>query len=273
MHAERPLIDAGLSSEVLLHAPDRVLKLYRAPFEPAAVENEFRASVIAKAHGLPVAEPFAILSEGERAGILFERLHGTTMMRHYGRDPIGLLLALRRLALIQHAVHACPAEGLPAQHERLRAEIGWARVPDAAKTAALAALDRLPRGTRLCHGDIHPNNVLCTPDGLRLIDWQKASAGNPAADVARTQVMLRYGRIGRGRIGRFRAVQAVRGVAASWYVRCYRAASGMGQAEIAAWHLPLMVARLCARRTDNDAEILGVIDRLMPDRARASAQP
>lgn len=259
--------DSGLSSEVFLDGPDRVLKLYRAPFEPAAIENEFFATGLARRLGFPVAKPFAIVERDGRRGILFERLHGRTMMRHHAKNPLGLMLALRRLAITQARLHAHAAEGLPSQHERLRAEIGWARVPEATRTAALAALDTLPSGTRLCHGDIHPNNVLCTPDGLRIIDWQKACAGNPAADVARAQVMIRHGRLGRGRLAEHSAVQGLRGLAAFWYGLCYQAETRMPSAEIAAWHLPLMVARLCGRWTDKDDEILAVVDRLMKRRA------
>lgn len=258
--------DSGLSSEVFLDGPDRVLKLYRAPFEPAAIENEFRATKLARDLGFPVAQPFAIVERDARLGILFERLHGRTMMRAHAKNPVGLMLALRRLAITQARLHAHAAEGLPSQHDRLRTEIGWARAPEAVRIAALDTLDRLPRGDRFCHGDIHPNNVLCTSDGLRIIDWQKACAGNPAADVARAQLMIRHGRLGRGRLAEHPAVKALRRLAAYWYGLCYRAETRMPAAEIAAWHLPLTVARLCGRWTDQDEEISAVIERLMKRR-------
>lgn len=272
-HAAGTPLGSGLSSEVFAEGPDRVLKLYRVPFEPAAIENEFRASVLAHRHGLPVAQPLAILDRGERRGILFERLHGTTLMRHHAGNPVGLLWSLRRLARIQHAIHAAPAEGLPSQHARLRDEIGWARLPEEARARVLAALEGLPAGTALCHGDIHPGNVLCSRGTLRIIDWQKASAGNPAADVARTELMIRYGRIGRLPPGGRRIAQALRDLAAAWYVRCYRAVSGMPRSEIANWHLPVMAARLCGRRTDKDEEILRIVARLLRDRPAVPFRP
>ncbi|MCE4223213.1 phosphotransferase [Methylobacterium sp. C25] len=254
------LIGSGLSSEVFLHGTDRVLKLYREPSEASAIENEFRATALAHERGLPAARPIALLRRDGRHGILFERLHGETMLRHYAKNPLGMMLALRRLALIQYAMHGETAGDLPAQRERLRNDIGQARVPEVIREAALVALDQLPGGVALCHNDIHPGNVLCTPDGLALIDWQKAGAGCAAGDVARTELMIRYGRLPAHRGGK---ADRLRGLAADWYVRCYRSASGLGRAEIRAWHLPLMVARLCARRTDKDEQILGVVDRLM----------
>ncbi|GEO98971.1 phosphotransferase family protein [Methylobacterium haplocladii] len=259
-------VDSGLSSEVFLHGTDRVLKLYREPSEPAAIENEFRASALAHARGLPVARPIALLKRDGRTGILFERLHGPTMLKRYAKNPLGMMLALRRLAAIQHAIHALPAQDLPLQRARLAHDIGWARVSEATREAALAALDRLPGGDAFCHNDIHPGNVLCTPAGLAVIDWQKAGAGCPAADVARTELMIRYGRLPKDRSGK---ADKLRGVAADWYVRCYRRLSGLNREEIRAWHLPLMVARLCAQRIDKDVQILEVVDRLLSARRAA----
>lgn len=258
-------LDSGLSSELFADGPDRVLKLYRVPFEPAAIENEFRASALAHRHGLPVAQPFAILDRGERRGILFERVHGAPMLRQHAGNPIWILWSLRQLARIQLAIHAVPAEGLPVQHARLRDEIGWARLPEAVRDRVLAVLEGLPAGSALCHGDIHPGNVLYMGGTLRIIDWQKASAGNPAADVARTELMIRYGRIGRLPPGGRLIVRALRDLAAAWYVRSYRAASGMPRSEIVAWHLPVMAARLCARRTDKDEEILRIVAGMLRD--------
>ncbi|GMA78089.1 hypothetical protein GCM10025880_45060 [Methylorubrum aminovorans] len=189
-------IGAGRSSEVFAEGPDRVVKLYRQPFEPQAVVNELAASRLAHGFGLPVPRAFGLVGRAGRTGILFARLDGPPMMVRYACNPFGLLLALRRMARIQHAIHACPAPGLPSQHGRLRHQIAGARVPEPLRAAALAALDRLPAGDRLCHGDVHPGNVIATSAGLHLIDWQKAAAGNPAADVARSELMLRYGRFG-----------------------------------------------------------------------------
>ena len=265
-------LDSGLSSEVFAESPGTALKLCRAPFEPAAIENEFRATKLAHDSGLPVARPLTMVDRETRRGILFERLNGATMLSHYAGNPLGLLLGLRRLARIQLAIHGAPATGLPLQHTRLRDEIGWARLPEETRRRALTELERLPAGNALCHGDIHPGNVLCTPAGLRIIDWQKASAGNPAADVARTELMIRYGRIGRLPLGGRIVAQALRDLAAAWYVRCYRAASGMPSSDITAWHLPVMAARLCGRRTDKDEEMLRILDGLLRVRPEDEAR-
>ncbi len=42
----------------------------------------------------------------------------------------------------------------------------------------------LPDRLTLCHHDWHPGNILATPTGWVLLDWEFAAAGDPAMDVA-----------------------------------------------------------------------------------------
>lgn len=255
-------VGAGRSSEVFAEGPDRVLKLYRQPFESEAVANELAASRLAYGFGLPVPEAFGIVGRAGRTGILFGRLDGPPMAVRYAYNPLGLLLALRRVARIQQAIHACPAPGLSSQHACLRHQIEGARVPEPLRQAALAALDRLPVGDRLCHGDVHPGNVISTRAGLHLIDWQKAAAGDPAADVARSELVLRYGRLGPAWFGRLLPVRMARRLVAAWYVASYSAASGLPEEAVAAWRLPVAVSRLFGRPSDTDTELLTAIEAL-----------
>ena len=51
----------------------------------------------------------------------------------------------------------------------------------------------LPDGDRLSHGDFHPANILMDGDEPVIIDWSNVTRGDPAADVARTLVILESG--------------------------------------------------------------------------------
>ena len=44
----------------------------------------------------------------------------------------------------------------------------------------------MPDGNQLCHGDFWGGNILLSPRGEVVIDWNRASYGNPLADLART---------------------------------------------------------------------------------------
>ena len=54
-------------------------------------------------------------------------------------------------------------------------------------------MDALPDGQAVCHGDLHPRNVLMSPQGPVMIDLLASSRGNPAADVARSLLVMMAG--------------------------------------------------------------------------------
>jgi aminoglycoside phosphotransferase (APT) family kinase protein len=64
-----------------------------------------------------------------------------------------------------------------------------ARRVDRDLVLALAAIPPL-RASALCHGDMHPSNVILTDDGPMIVDWFDASRGDPVGDVARSLLLL-----------------------------------------------------------------------------------
>lgn len=98
----------------------------------------------------------------------------------------------RRLANIHAQMHDCVFNAdVPAQCRKLENKIKAAdALPTSLKTALLKALESMPVGDRVCHGDFHPANVLLTEKDARVINWIDASRVNPLADVTRTTVIL-----------------------------------------------------------------------------------
>jgi thiamine kinase len=255
-------VGGGRSSEVFRHGPNHVLKLYRSPWEPAAIANEFRASRLAYERGLPVPEPVETVEKDGRAGIVFEAVYGKGLLRTFGHRPFAFLKALDQMARVHNAINLLSGMDLPCQHEILRSEIMGARVSDHIKQAALSALDDLPRHDRLCHGDMHPENVIYSSKGLKVIDWQKATRGNPAGDIARTALLLRYGRVKPGLVGKYLPLGLARAAIAWFYVgRCCRL-NGLKRSAIRDWYLPCLVSRLFGQAADNEAEVRAAAERI-----------
>jgi aminoglycoside phosphotransferase (APT) family kinase protein len=55
---------------------------------------------------------------------------------------------------------------------------------------ALPALTTSDSAVRVLHLDLHPDNVILTPDGPVVIDWRNATEGPPALDLAMTALIL-----------------------------------------------------------------------------------
>jgi Ser/Thr protein kinase RdoA (MazF antagonist) len=70
----------------------------------------------------------------------------------------------------------------------LRAASGM--VPKHIATGVLALIERLSQGNELCHGDIHPGNVIMTAEGPRLVDWTGTIRGPAALDLAFSHIIL-----------------------------------------------------------------------------------
>ncbi|AWN38247.1 phosphotransferase family protein [Methylobacterium radiodurans] len=258
----------GRSAEVFADAPGRVLKLFVEGSDPEAIAAEFRAARLAHGQGLPAPRAHAVVAHGARTGILFDRVEGRSLLRHCGMRPDRVMLGFRSLALLQRRIHARSGAGLPDQRAVLREGIVRARISEGARTAALARLERLPGGEALCHGDLHPENVLVTPGGWRVVDWQKAVAGHPAADAARTAMLIRFGRVVDG--PRAAATAApLRALVAFWYTLCYRRGPGprVGLADIRAWTLPVAAARLAGRIAENEDALRAEVERLAAEAA------
>lgn len=80
--------------------------------------------------------------------------------------------------------------GIPPLREKLERKLRAAKpLPERLRTAALEALEKMPEGDRLCHGDFHPGNILLSQPEPVIIDWIDSSIGNPLADVARTTIL------------------------------------------------------------------------------------
>lgn len=183
-------LGAGREAEVYAYGDDAVVKLYRPGFGGHRAE----AVALSNLDGHDVAPKLIdTVDHDGRTGLVLERLDGTDMLARLQAQPWRVLGLARALAGTHLAVHQVPAPAdLPPFRQVLAARIHDAVMPPHLRDYALRALDGLPDGDRLCHGDYHPGNVLVAADRVAVIDWPNATRGTPEADHARTMLLLRW---------------------------------------------------------------------------------
>ncbi len=153
----------------------------------------FEALYTAAVHdaGAPAPRFMGIEMIDGRAASIYERVHGQSMWEHMLERPAQAAAHSRSLAELQaHLFTLVPPVALPVQRDRLTCKIrsAAARVDPSLG----AALDLLPptAPSRLCHGDLHPGNVIMASDGPVIIDWFDVARGSHVADIARTSLLM-----------------------------------------------------------------------------------
>lgn len=152
------LIGSGRSADIFEHGEDRVLRRSRS--HPVPMAETIVMNAVARA-GFPVPEVFAV----DGCDMVMERIVGVDLLTHLSKRP----WQARRVGIMLAQLHVQLA-AIPLLENELPTRIG-------------------PRESYV-HGDLHPGNVLLSPNGPVVIDWEGAGVGARDVDVATTWLLL-----------------------------------------------------------------------------------
>jgi len=175
----------------------QILKLYGEDTPVGFVEWLGKVERALYEAGLPVPAVGELIEIDGCLGQVYERIEGGSiaeaLLGMSEADPDAVVRLAHTFAEVHAQIHACRdirAE-VPSQRQLLPTVIRRIAVlPPDLKEATLKALGEMPEGDRLCHGDFHPYNVLMSPRGPIVIDWNNAHIGDPLEDVARSTLIL-----------------------------------------------------------------------------------
>jgi Ser/Thr protein kinase RdoA (MazF antagonist) len=145
-----------------------------------------------RAVGAPAPRLLGVERIAGRAASVWERAEGLSMWQQVVDRPDQSAALGRLLADVQNQLFGLvPPVMLPRQRDRLTSKIRrTAASVDASLGRALALLPPDTGPARLCHGDLHPSNVILRDGGWVIVDWFDASRGDAIADVARSSLTL-----------------------------------------------------------------------------------
>jgi streptomycin 6-kinase len=179
-------IGEGAFSDVHAWAPGQVVKLFKSCVPPRLGWHEARMTRAVFAAGAPAPEVLDVVTQDGRFGIVLSRLDGPTLMQLSRTGAMTPGQTGEILATLYMSVHKTPP---PPDVLLLRdwLETSLRRsgdtVPKHAATGILALIEHLRPGDGLCHGDLHPGNVVMTAGGARIADWTGAIRGPAALDL------------------------------------------------------------------------------------------
>ena len=186
-------IGEGVFAEIHAWAPGQVVKLFKVGVPRQMSQWEARMTRAVFAAGGPAPEVLGEVSLDGRSGIVLPRLEGPTLLQLTKSGAITFERAGAILASLFLAVHNMPPPpDVPPLRDLMNGPslLSDDDVPRHIATGILALIERLRPGDGLCHGDLHPDNVMMTADGPRIIDWSVAVRAPAALDLARCHVML-----------------------------------------------------------------------------------
>ncbi|MGH7918575.1 MAG: phosphotransferase, partial [Candidatus Dormibacteraceae bacterium] len=190
------VLAAGRASEIVALDAERVLRRMRQPADLSA--REAAVMRYARAQAFPVPQVFEVRAEG----LVMEWVRGPTMGADLASHPWRAGAHAKTLADLHRRLHAiAPPPGAPARYGDPR------------------------EGDVLLHGDLHPLNVMLSPQGPVVVDWTNAGRGPAGLDVADTWLVLAAAEIPGDRWTRL-AVGAVR----RRLIRRFLAAAGREEA-------------------------------------------
>jgi len=223
------LIGSGKVADVHAYGT-AVIKLLKPgrPRADAFIEAAMLAMV--EAHGLPAPRVHAVGEIEGRWGLVMDRVEGTPLARLALSDPTRVAECLREMVRLQCMLHATTETRLRGLKTRLAANIARAGgLSDGDRQRLGDRLAELPDGNRLCHGDLHPFNIIGEPGQGIVIDWMDTTSGPPEADACRSYLLLRAGAPD----------------LAEPYLAAYCGAAGIDPAGVIAWLPVTAAARLC----------------------------
>jgi aminoglycoside phosphotransferase (APT) family kinase protein len=186
------LVARGTRSSIHAYGRGAVIKVPHRSTPACWIDFEAEYAEAARAVGAPAPRLLGIEQMRGRSASVWERVEGTSMWQHVVDQPSRAAELGRLLADVQCSLSVLvPPLALPLQRDRLVSKIRWSAAtldPSFAR-----ALDMVPAATsppRLCHGDLHPSNVILGQHEPMIVDWFDASRGDPIADVARTSLTL-----------------------------------------------------------------------------------
>jgi aminoglycoside phosphotransferase (APT) family kinase protein len=159
------LLGSGRSADVYEVDEAWVLRRDRGGRGDATAEAAVMQHV--RSYGYPVPGVRA----ATRGDLVMERLSGPTMLEAFGQGLLSAQEAGLVLARLLRKLHAVPA--------RLSAD----------------------PAVRVLHLDLHPDNVMLTPDGPKVIDWANTEEGPPGLDWATSAVILAQVAVGGETVG------------------------------------------------------------------------
>ncbi len=174
-----------------------ILKLNKPSVSAHKAEDEFLRSKAVFQMGIPSAQPYEFVTDGQRYGMTVQRIQGK---QSFGRIIADHPERLEELACVTadyaKALHAIPCnidvfDDIALQTRKMILENTV--IPGPVKERLAGYIDELEPATTCLHGDLNPCNIITAQGKVYWIDLGDFGYGNPLLDFNILSHMSGYG--------------------------------------------------------------------------------
>lgn len=170
---------------------DACIKLFDAGYSKADILNEALNQARIEETGLHIPGIREVLTIDGCWAIVSDFIEGKTLAQHIEEEPEKKAEYLSMLVDLQMEVHTKSSPLLNKLIDKMHRKICQTDLDATTRYDLHMRLEKMPKHSKLCHGDFIPSNVILTPEGIPyILDWSHATQGNGSADAARTFLRL-----------------------------------------------------------------------------------
>jgi RIO-like serine/threonine protein kinase len=202
------LLADGATADVFLNNDNRVIKLFKGNFSKEVLEQEANNQKMIYEMGIPVPKIYDIIELNGRYGIVMEYIKGISLgkkllksnnyvngikiINNISENMEKIIYYFNIIIDLQIKINSIILRQYPLMKDKLTRKINEAKYLDKyQKSIFLKMLEKIKFKNNLCHGDLHPYNLIETGEGIKIIDWADATIGNTEADIYRSYLIYR----------------------------------------------------------------------------------
>ena len=170
---------------------DKTIKVFNEDYSKADILNEALNQARVEETSLNIPKVLEVTKIDNKWAIVSEYIEGKTLAQLMEEDKSRFYEYLERFVDIQMEMHSKQVPLLNKLKDKMNRKISETSLDATTRYDLHTRLEAMPKGTKLCHGDFNPSNIIITKDDVPyIIDWSHATMGNASADVARTYLLF-----------------------------------------------------------------------------------
>lgn len=186
------LIGVGNTAEIYEWQNDKVIKLFKSFYPKNSIEKEFINAQEISNYNFSKPKAYQIIEHENRFGIIYDKVQGVSLLS-WLIETNDIETCARHMSKLHKKILKCKVSAdntnIISYKEFLYENIVHTQK---LKGDILSALNLLPEGDTLCHGDFHPGNIFIDKGEEILIDFMNICKGHYLYDIARTIYLIEY---------------------------------------------------------------------------------